>query len=346
MKKNLEGKFCKHPWEFLEIQSGYQCFCCCPSWLPTPIGNFRNTSKIMNTPQLKKIRESILDGSFKYCDHGLCPHIQNGTLPNKEDVDLDYYTVEFDKLPCFINFCYDKTCNLACPSCRNGLILDNDGAIFESNFQKQQNILKFIQDHYSDDIEVILNITGSGDPFASRLYRELIWSFDGKKYPNVKFQFQTNGLMLTQHYWDKMENIADNINGFVISLDAGTAETYKVTRGGDWGLLMENLLLLRDKQMIEQGRYFVRLDMVVSTDSYKDIPHFIELGKRFGFKMYLSKVNDWGHFPPGEFDRLCVWNKKHPEYENFIKIVNREYPVEGIDWGNLSEFKNDKGDVK
>ena len=59
---------------------------CCPGWLKddtNPAGyDFGNIYKdkwkdIWNGEKAQEFRKSILDGSFKYCNENLCPHLQN-----------------------------------------------------------------------------------------------------------------------------------------------------------------------------------------------------------------------------------------------------------------------------
>jgi hypothetical protein len=52
-----------------------------------------------------------------------------------------------------------------------------------------------------------MNVTGSGDPFGSKIFRDLLFGIDGSKYPNVKINLQTNGVMFTPKYWKNMKKI-------------------------------------------------------------------------------------------------------------------------------------------
>src|SRR5574337_685764 len=110
-------------------------YMCCPSWLNTSIGNLRYQSaeQVWNSKEAQEIRRSILDGSFKYCDHSKCPFLQTIIKPVErvEDVtDEDLRMVIEKKLtilpygPREINCSYDKSCNLSCPTCRTMPIIE------------------------------------------------------------------------------------------------------------------------------------------------------------------------------------------------------------------------------
>ena len=72
---NLKNYFCSVPFNSLEIHTN-EYFLCCPSWLTT---RFKREdyplNEIWNSPPVQEVRESILDGSFKYCDKKQCPFL-------------------------------------------------------------------------------------------------------------------------------------------------------------------------------------------------------------------------------------------------------------------------------
>ena len=52
------------------------CFVCCPSWLPNKVELGEIPLKdVYNSEPIIDIRNSILDGSFKYCSKELCPYL-------------------------------------------------------------------------------------------------------------------------------------------------------------------------------------------------------------------------------------------------------------------------------
>jgi MoaA/NifB/PqqE/SkfB family radical SAM enzyme len=89
-------------------------------------------------------------------------------------------------------------------------------------------------------------VTGSGDPFYSKIYRDYLLNFDITKYPKLEqLQIITNGNLLDEPLWKKMK-ATPYIKTIEISIDAATKETYeKKTRwNGQWDRLIENLKLL------------------------------------------------------------------------------------------------------
>jgi hypothetical protein len=72
---DLKKYFCSVPFKNLEIHTKV-CFACCPSWLPNKIETSEIPLKdVWNSDPIVDIRNSIIDGSFKYCDKELCPYL-------------------------------------------------------------------------------------------------------------------------------------------------------------------------------------------------------------------------------------------------------------------------------
>ena len=321
---------------------------CCYTWLPHYAGTVDKDNTphdVFNSIKVEKIRESIHDGSFKYCDCKLCPHIQNGTLPDKKDIKgprmkkiVENRTISNLK-PDFYNLCYDESCNLKCPSCRSDNISHIKGEEYEQRLQIQKQIIKEIFDE-PHNRNCTVNITGSGDPFGSKLFRELLFSIDGKKFPRVSINLQTNGVMFTPKYWDKMEKIHDNINAVIVSYDAATQHTYdQIRKGGDWDILQKNMTFLstlRQQNLINE----LRIDCVVQTRNYEEMPELVELGKKLKVDtVYFSRIVDWNTWNIYRFNREAVWREEHPQYKSFQQVLMDPILKDDIvDLGNLTEF--------
>jgi len=349
-QKDLHGKFCGKPWEQFEVHPDGNAWVCCPSWLPTPIGNCLKQSieEVWNSPTAQKIRRSILDGSFRYCTHEECPLIQSDTLPDCDDVSdprerriIDEGIIAPQGLPTFFNFCYDESCNLSCPSCRQTAIRWTAGPEFEKR-QRIQHVLTKWLFGYPHSEHVRVNITGSGDPFSSRLFFDLLTTLDGRDFPNVTFDLQTNGVMFTPKYWEKIARLHGNIGEVIVSFDAATPATYAYTRrGGNWNQLLENVRFL-DALRSDGKIRGLRIDFVVQQRNYREMPGFVEFGRTFPHidKVVFSLITDWGTYPPAEFRRHAVWKRDHPEFPAFLEVLR--HPVLGdpkVYLANLTEYR-------
>ena len=139
-----------------------------------------------------------------------------------------------------------------------------------------------------------------------------------------------------------MKRIQKNINTVMVSYDAGTPETYKVTRrGGNWDRLQENMKFLsslRQKNLINE----LRIDCVVQRKNYKELDKLIKIGLDLKVdKVFLSLLVDWGTWPVNVYESNCVWKDTHPEFGEFVKTLQNpifDNPI--VDLGNLTEYRD------
>ena len=347
---SLAGKFCPAPFMQVDLEESGTCYTCCSSWLPTPMGNVSSIplETLWNGPTMQKIRASIYDGSYRYCRHDRCPRIQNGDLPTLKEAEENSHfgaavkarETILENLPVTINMVNDRSCNLFCPSCRPQRIQITEGKSFDKMQSIQENFLHTWTGQ-PNQADFTLSITGSGDPFASRLYRELLTTLDGADFPNMKIALQTNGVLLTPRTWQRMNKVHDNISSVLISLDAATAETYVNTRrGGHWQTLMDNCRRLGDLRRNGQIKW-LRYDFVVQKANFREMPAFIELARELGGdRAYLSRLVDWGTWPRDVFLDQCVWERGHEEEMDFLSMMASDAlgnPF--VDLGNMTEFR-------
>ena len=183
-------------------------------------------------------------------------------------------------------------------------------------------------------------MTGSGDPFGSKIFRELLFSINGSQYPNVKINLQTNGVMFTEKYWSNMSQIHNNISNVLISLDASSEEVYKITRrGGSWPTLMKNLKFISELRADNRIK-FVRLDFVVQKNNYRDMVGFINIGKKFNVdECYFALISNWDTWSAKEFEQHAIWESSHPEFRDFIDVMTDPIFDDSIvNLGNVTSY--------
>jgi Radical SAM superfamily/4Fe-4S single cluster domain/Iron-sulfur cluster-binding domain len=348
-ERDLTGRFCERPFELMEIHREFYAFACCPSWLPTIIGNCEtsNLMEVWNSQKAQAVRTGILDGSFRHCDHRECPRIQAGTLPKVSELSPRHRNiyeagqVVLKHLPSQIALCYDDSCNLSCPSCRTQRIMDVAGQGFERKIRFTDQLMAQLLDHVRNQV-VWLRVTGSGDPIGSKVFRHLLTRLDGHSLPNLKIVLQTNAVMLTPKVWHEMHGIHGNLHSISISIDAASEATYAKTRRlGNWQQLMENIRFIID---LARNGMIKRIDcnFVVQTENYREMGDFVSLCTGFGSvdKIFFSLVNDWGTWSRAEYAHQCIWKTDHPEFDNFLATLRDPrlaYP--SVDLGNLTAYR-------
>jgi sulfatase maturation enzyme AslB (radical SAM superfamily) len=335
---DLKNYVCGVPFNSLEIHNN-QYFVCCPSWLNVSFKRDEYAlNEIWNSEPVQEIRESILDGSFKYCNKELCPFLSklvNYGIPSGpiglKGPNLDFKKVIKNNTPDVLMMNFDRTCNYKCPSCRVDLIVENSEGV-----KRVEKTIEDIDNYYSANVKT-LYITGSGDPFVSVGFRNYLRNFNPKKYPKLQaIHLHTNASMWNKEMWDSMPNIHKYVHSCEISIDAGTKETYenKTRLGGNWDNLINNL------NFISTLPISVKTSFVVQDCNYMEMELFYDLMYSIfknNVNVFFGKITNWGTFSEGEFKLKKVWDIEHPEHELFKKEFNKIWKNSKL-FHNLYEF--------
>lgn len=328
MSKNVLDKWvCTKPFNYMQINQG-ETFVCCPSWLTFDIndGIDNNYKRIFNNDKSKKIRESILDGSYRYCNHKVCPDLNNvingkdpvdAFIPKETFIQKQEYDVEI------LSLCQDLSCNFRCPSCRLKLIpnlhISNDKHIEKQVLQDEA------MKSFGHSIQRVI-ITGSGDPLYSKIYRKWLQTATKEKYPNLKhIQLVTNAKLLTEKMWNTF-TCTDLISLIDIGVDAGTKHTYEnVTRlGGDWEKLLDNITFL--SKLEDRDRHLI-ISYVVSKNNYNEMSQFcdtlediipLENKGRLKVTINFRQIVNWGTYSNHDMKQLQIFDPQHDEFDDFI----------------------------
>lgn len=347
-------KFCVAPFYMLDIKPDGSCWICCEQWLPKILGNINENTldEIWNGETARSIRSSILDGSFRYCSKVQCPALSSDNLDHITEFNEEERIMILDrnvprdskiqvtspysdqpitdyirnKFPGQINLSYDHSCNLQCPSCRTKVTMVNQGPEFDRIKKIHDNVIQTLF-HEPHDHAITINVTGSGDPFASSVYRDFLFNFDPSPWPNVKLGIQTHGGLLTPITWARISQWHKKIEYIKICFDAATKETYKIVRkGGNWDQLMLNCEFLNDQ--MEYNDFFGIADFVVQDHNFKEMPAFAELFlNKFPNFRYICfyVVNNWGTWSNDEYEKRAIWKDSHPQYQELLEVL--KHPV-------------------
>lgn len=325
---------CLQPFEFAEFFD-YKSYMCCPNWLPVDLGDPMKITENWQSEKADSIRQSVVDGSYKYCIESRCPKLTGlkegrteGFMPKEEFLSkIDDFVV--DLFPKSIKLNFDQSCNLQCPSCRLHKI-NYEGA----ERARTEQIMQAVETQLADGLQKI-ECTGSGDPFFSRTFRKWMMNFDPANYPNLKsMHLHTNATLWNDSNWSRMQNIHKFVKSAEISIDAATKDTYEnYTRlGGKWDDLQENLIYISKIKTLK----VVTLSFVVQKDNYKEMNMFYEMGERiFGhthidWSVFFNRVVNWGTYNAEDFKNVDIGNPEHPEYALLLKEYRKLPPANNI----------------
>lgn len=321
---------CQMPFNNTEVKGNGDVYICCPEWNPMVIGNLLqdDLKTIWTGKKANAIRQSMVDKSFRYCNHRTCPAMLAGHAPHIkhreifEDPKLNY--------PNRMSFSIDDTCNLECPSCRVRKILTTTDFVKTSSLRVMKNVFDTIFEVPHEDY-VYLTIDGAGEIFHSALYRELFENTpqfkDLENWPNVKFVLCTNGTMMTPKIQNKYHYIFDRTISYRFSIDAGNEQSYNIVRkGGDWNMLWDNIDYLYEKRVWSE-RVNWAFNLILQKDNYQSLPELVEIANTYVDnkpEIYITNILHWSHdiMSDEEFADKAVWQKSHPEHEKMKEVLN------------------------
>lgn len=326
---------CSQPFEWCEIREDGRVFLCCPSWLKMPIGNLlqQPLAEIWNGTEARRIRTSVLDGSLQYCNPRRCPRRANCTAPVQAlaavtDAEvaaaLRGRKTRLPYGPKKLNLCYDRSCNLSCPSCRREPWAPDAAA-----GELVQKITRRLRQEVAASAEVLI-LSGSGDPFASPAYRELLQAVNPVDFPRLqRIELHSNGQLWTPELWQSLAVIHPYVRAAEISVDAASAATYRQNRGADFDRLLENLAFIASLPLA------VKLSCVVQANNFRELPAFAALAAALGFSAYCSQLVNWGTFSRAEFAERGVHLPGHPDHGEFKGVLRELALLPHVDLGNL-----------
>ena len=112
-KSGNNVKVCKHGLNDIWVNNADGNVRMC-GWSNYFIGNLAMESieEIWNGEAAEEFRKSMIDGSYRYCNHSKCPYCANQTL---EEQFVDYEVPEY---PTMCSLSYQLQCNYVCKFCR------------------------------------------------------------------------------------------------------------------------------------------------------------------------------------------------------------------------------------
>lgn len=334
--RELQGLHCPLLWNTAHVLSSGNVHLCCSVWLRTPAGNVfeQPVEDIWTSPAAEAMRETARDGSYRYCGKMACPQIRWRAFEDTSDrtvvedgtPDGEFWLAEAPALaesPTRLNLSYDKTCNLACPSCRSERFTAKGDELAR---------IERVTDHIIPALARAerLEVTGSGDPFASKSFRRLLQAIDRERCPDLRITLMTNGLLLDRREWSKFAHLHGMIDAVNVSVDAARPDTYRVVRrGGELEDLVPNLHFIGE--LLAEGAIATfRLCFVVQQRNYREMPDFVRLGAAVGARQVrFQMLHDWGSMPAAELHAQRIHGIAHPEHAEFLDVL-RSLPTGGV----------------
>ena len=301
--KDLQiNKSCARPFDTVLIDKMGSCYACeCTSWLPQSIGNLqvKSLSEILDSDVRRHLQSSILDGTYRYCNNHQCSYLRN----------MKFYQQRVPQIK-HLRLAIDDSCNLRCPSCRNGLIFHKEGSAYNLGVRLADSINDWLHDY---DQPVKVHIGSDGDPFASHVYRHFMEQTPERD--NIKYSLLTNALMFKEFH-HRIQNVIRNLDDLGVSIDGASRDTYEKLRlGGRWDKINENLECIAELK--NRHNFKLGLHMVVQADNWHEMDDMLALAhKHKADRVYFNKIEDWN-------TNLDMERQKFTHLAEFIEMAKR-----------------------
>lgn len=310
-------QFCRRPFEQIYISESYVKTC---PWtnliLGKPLEN--PIEKLWMNENAEKIRESIRDGSFKFCRKEECPWCASGKLEEMEDDRAKKYCAE--ETPINVNVSYDRFCNHSCPSCRKSVFIPDD------DYRKKMAQMKSIVLPVANKTKK-LSTCGMGDCFSSPFIMEFLKELNPID-PDFNISFETNGVMLDEKHWNAISNLHAYPINITVTPNSFEKYTYMYLSGGHDNVekCKENLKFISGLR--KDGKIAsLKINMVVQESNYWEIPSFIEqcLQEYAPDVIQIKPLNRWFCLNSTDYWFKNVLNPLHPYHENYLKVM--QHPI-------------------
>ncbi len=323
--RDFTDRFCPAPFSELITNPTGDVHTCCPLLLPVTIGNVyqHDWQAAWNSPSSAEVRRSIHDGDFKYCSRLQCHFMRSNTLPLKSEVVdpamrdiIDNRRTIIDTPPSVANLGHDATCNLSCPQCRTELIVAKGPLVQQLKKANEE----FVKPMLKNLPHVI--ITNSGDPFASRHYRDFMKEISQTNTPGLReITLLTNGVLLTPKEWANFSNLHHLKIHIVVSIDAARAETYlSIRRRGDFKRLSDNLTFISGLRLDNSVATF-QMRFAVQAENFEQMPAFANWARELDVDtVVFTQLANCGSYSPDEFATRSVCDASHPRHSALLTV--------------------------
>ncbi len=305
---------CSYSTRALSIKNHGNVMACC-SALTLALGNCQFTSieEILSGVQAQIVNLTMNNRTYSFCGEMCYMFREKEYCLTEEGKIRDNARREgtMHTIPDFnVQLGYDRSCNLACPSCRPHRITEPE---------EKKEIVEMIHEEVKNMcLKKPRNIRiGNGELFFSSYYKDIVFHY----YQNKKIALITNGMLFNRENWEQLNDRYEKI-ALEVSMDAVRKETYRKLRGGNLDILLENMEFA--SQLRREGKLIkLSVSFVIQAANFEEMRAFVEYGNRVGADyIHFMKLNGWGHIPEEEFIGMDVYDERNHNHKKFVEILH------------------------
>lgn len=306
----MSSIWCPNPFEYMTVvANGDVHLCMCP-WI-RPAGNILQDPPlaIWRGVKAQLMRTQALGGKFTaYCSR--CPH-QPGPhgfitdRPKIAPMELVPFRIGMLKLD------YDRTCRLACGTCRSGRKASNPATVTRiQDALLREDFIRLVDSLY---------VTGAGDPFDSKALTGLLKSLPRLIDPGLppKLIIHTHGLTFEKN-WGGLGGTRDLVSEVRVSFDDALPNDRMINRDGSWSELRYNLAFIGSLG----PEVSLRLYYVVQSNNFMGMVRAVEVARRLkAVSIDFLPLENWGTYSGAGYADRAVHLLSHPRHNELLNVL-------------------------
>ena len=280
------------------------------------LGSIKDNSllDIYNGDKAKQFRQTLLDGTYDFCNEENCPWMANGTLES-EMVEVD----EIPLYPQMLSLAYDRRCNYHCTCCASRCDEKPDLELQQKIETEIKKTLPYVK-HFSAN--------GLGEFFVSDSMMRVVADWKPENIRNAQFELETNGSLFTPANWEKIKNIENANVEVAITVHSFDEGAYQYLSGTKISVtqIVENLNFV--KLLREAGKInYLEIATVLQERNFRTLPEFVE---RCLTEFRADVVRVRRFLPEKAMDENIEWffdirNPLHPYHQEYLEIM--KHPI-------------------
>lgn len=312
---------CRSPFYYCDIGIDGNVYICCNKWCSFySIGNilYDDLNEIFFGQKIQEFIEQFETQKFKYCRTDICLGAQK--------VDDNCYQELFNefsansKRQMRLNF--DTSCNVQCIFCRHNFSMADkkELEVVDKLISKIEEFLPQLNEHHWD-----ISVNGVGEVFVSQPFIRLIKNVT-QNYPNINFQIITNGVLCSESMLENL-GITNRISGIEVSVHANTEKTYNsLIKGGNFEKVCQNLKFISKLKQENIIKKF-HMNFTITSLNYHEMVDFARWSLAIGASPSFLPLLILNENERDNFDKLNVVDKNHPQYNKFLKVIDKLRPL-------------------
>lgn len=277
------------------------------------LGNLRdsNLHELYHGDEAKKFQQSLINGTYDFCNKENCPYMANGTLEEQ--------LIEIDEIPAYpeiLSLAYDRRCNYHCTCC-----------ISRSDEKMNPIVQEKIENEIREALPYVktFSANGLGEFFVSDSMQKLVSEWKPEIVENATFELETNGSLFTPENWEKIKNIGNANLKVFLTVHSFDEAAYQYLSGTKIKIarIIENLKFV--KKLRDEGQInYLEIAMVMQERNFRTVPEFIDRCiNEFG----ADKVRIRRFLPEKAMDENIEWffdvrNPLHPYHQEYLQVMS------------------------